>query len=207
MLEGLKELLDPDFEVVGTAKDGRALLELAKVRRPDLVLADISMPGINGIEATRRLRDLLPQTRVLILSLHTESEWVRAAFDAGAYGYLTKDSAPRDIETAIREVLKGRFYISPAVTQAFMGLAQAGAVECHSFPRPVVTSRSVIGDALTRREAEILRLLGRGLGNKEIAHQLGVSVTTVRTHLNKIYEKTGRMTRVELALFAAIHPG
>ena len=206
MLEGLKDLLNPELEVVGTATDGHALLELAEARRPDLVLADISMPGINGIEATRRLRDLLPATRVLILSLHTESEWVRAAFDAGAYGYLTKDSAPREIETAIREVLKGRFYLSPAVTQAFMGLAPADAVECHSFPRPV-TPQSVIGAALSPREAEILRLLGRGLGNKEIAHQLGVSVTTVRTHLNKIYEKTGRMTRVELALFAAIHPG
>lgn len=206
MLEGLRELLIPDFEVVGMATDGRALMELAEARRPDLVLADISMPLINGIEATRRLRNLLPETRVLILSIHNDPEWVRAAFDAGAYGYLTKDSAPREIETAIREVLKGRFYLSPAVTHAFMGLAQEDTTERHSFPRPV-TPPPVIGDTLTPREAEIMRLLGRGLGNKEIAHQLGVSVTTVRTHLNKIYEKIGPMSRVELALYAAVHPG
>jgi DNA-binding NarL/FixJ family response regulator len=198
MLEGLRDLLDPEFEIVGTAADGRALLELAEARRPDLVLADISMPGINGIEATRRLRHLLPQTRVLILSIHTDPEWVRAGFDAGAYGYLTKDSVPREIETAIREVLKGRFYLSPAVTQAFMGLEQADTAEPHSFPRQVTV------DTLTPREMEILRLLGKALGNKEIAHKLGVSVTTVRTHLNKIYEKTGRMSRVELALYAAL---
>ncbi len=206
MLEGLKELLNPNFEIVGTATDGRALLELAEIQRPDLVLADISMPGINGIEATRRLRNLLPETRVLILSIHNDPEWVRAAFDAGACGYLTKDSAPKEIEIAIREVLKGHFYLSPAVTQAFMGLAQEDTAERHSSPRPV-TPRPVTVDALTPREADIMRLLGRGLSNKEIAHQLGVSVTTVRTHLHKIYEKTGRMSRVELALYAAVHPG
>lgn len=202
MLEGLRDLLNPGFEIVGMAKDGRALMELAEIQRPDLVLADISMPEINGIEATRRLRNLLPGTRVLILSIHTDPEWVRAAFDAGAYGYLTKDSAPKEIETAIREVLKGRFYLSPAVTRAFIGLEQDTA-ERSSFPRPV-TPWSVIGDTLTPREADIMRLLGRGLGNKEIAHKLGVSVTTVRTHLNKIYEKIGPMSRVELALYAAV---
>ena len=115
MLEGLREVLEPDFNVVGTATDGYALLELAEVRRPDLVIADISMPGINGIEATRRLRGLLPATRVLILSIHTDPEWAKAAFNAGACGYLTKDSAPKEIETAVREVLKGLFYLSPAV--------------------------------------------------------------------------------------------
>ncbi len=202
ILEGLKELLDPDFEVVGTAPDGRVLLELAEVRRPDLVLADISMPLLNGIEATRRLRDLLPETRVLILSIHTDPEWAQAAFDAGARGYLTKDSAPMEIRTAVREVLKGRFYLSPVVTQGFMSLAKAGIGEHRYSPGyspgspPPVTS-----DALTPREADILRLLGTGLGNKEIGHELGVSVTTVRTHLNRIYEKVGPMSRVELALY------
>jgi len=197
MLAGLREVLDPVFDVVGTATDGYALLELAEARRPDLVIVDISMPGINGIEATRRLRGLLPETRVLILSLHTEPEWAKAAFDAGASGYLTKDSAPKEIETAVREVLQGRFYLSPAVTQAFMGLAKGS-------PR---SPGAATGDALTPREMETLRLLGRGLGNKEIARQLGVSVTTVRTHLNKIYEKVGLRSRVELALYAAVHCG
>jgi DNA-binding NarL/FixJ family response regulator len=195
MLAGLREILEPIFDVVGTATDGCALLELAEVRRPDLVIADISMPGINGIEATRRLRALLPETRILILSLHTDPEWAKAAFDAGACGYLTKDSAPKEIEIAVREVLKGHFYLSPAVTQAFMGLAKEDTVERRHSPRSP--------GALTPRETDILRLLGRGLGNKEIAHELGVSVTTVRTHLNRIYEKVGPMSRVELALYAA----
>ncbi len=204
MLEGLKEILDPDFEVVGTATDGRALLEVAVVRRPDLVLVDISMPEIHGIEATRRLRDLLPETRVLILSLHTEPEWVQAAFDAGAYGYLTKGSAPREIETAIREVLQGRFYLSPAVTQAFMGRAKEDTVERQYPPG---SPRPVTRDAFSPREIDIMRLLGRGLGNKEIARELQISVTTVRTHLNKIYGKMGPMSRVELALYARNHQG
>jgi DNA-binding NarL/FixJ family response regulator len=202
MLEGLREILNPDFEIVGTATDGRALMELAEARRPDMVLMDISMPVINGIEATRRLRDLVPETRVLILSIHTDPEWVRAAFDAGASGYLTKDSAAREIETAIREVLKGHFYLSPVVTQAFMGLAKKDTAEHQDPPGP---PRPAAGGALTPREVDTLRLLGRGLGNKEIAHELGVSVTTVRTHLSRIYEKVGPMSRVELALYAAIH--
>ena len=206
MLAGLREILEPVFDVVGTATDGRALLEQAEVRRPDLVIADISMPGINGIEVTRRLRDLLPETRILILSIHTDPEWAKAAFDAGARGYLTKDSAPKEIETAVREVLKGHFYLSPAVTQAFMGLAKEDTVERRHSPRSPGSPGPVTGDALTPRETDILRLLGRGLGNKEIAHELGVSVTTVRTHLNRIYEKVGPMSRVELALYAAQPP-
>lgn len=200
MLEGLRESLGPDFEIVGTATDGRALVELAEVLRPDLVITDISMPVINGIEATRRLRDLVPETRVLILSVHDDPEWAKAAFDAGAYAYLTKDSAAKEIETAVREVLKGRFYLSPAVTQAFMDLAKADTAERQYLPGP---PRPAAGDTLTPREMDILRLLGRALGNKEIALELGVSVTTVRTHLNRIYEKIGPMSRVELALYAA----
>jgi DNA-binding NarL/FixJ family response regulator len=194
MLAGLRKLLEPDFDVVGAVADGRALLAVAERWRPDLVITDISMSEINGIEATRRLRGLLPKTRVLILSIHTDPEWAKAAFDAGACGYLTKDSAPQEIETAVREVLRGRFYLSPVMTQAFMGLAKG-------------SPRQVTGGALTPREMDILRLLGRGLGNKEIAHELGVSVTTVRTHLSKIYEKVGPMSRVELALYAAVHSG
>lgn len=200
MLEGLRKLLSPDFEIVGAVMDGRALLEAAENRRPDLVITDISMPGIDGITVTRRLHDLLPETRVLILTIHTEPSWVRAAFDAGAYGYLIKSAAPEEIETAVREVLKGCSYLSPVVTQDFMGVAKEDTAERQYPPGP---PRPVAGGALTPREMDIVRLVGRGLGNKEIANVLGVSVTTVRTHLNKVYEKMGSASRVELALHAA----
>jgi DNA-binding NarL/FixJ family response regulator len=197
MLEGLRKLLTPELEVIGLVTDGLMLLEAAEIRQPDLVITDISMPGIDGIQATRRLRDLAPEARVLILSIHTEPSWVRAAFDAGAYGYLTKSSAPEEVETAVRTVLDGRFYLSPVVTQAIMSPLLADTAERYKAPQPAP------GETLTPRETDIVRLVGRGLGNKEIACELGVSVTTVRTHLNKVYEKMGSVSRVELALYAA----
>jgi DNA-binding NarL/FixJ family response regulator len=196
VLEGLRRLLSPDFEIVGAVTDGHALLEAAEARRPDLVILDISMPGIDGIEATRRLRYLVPEARVLILSVHTGPSWVHAAFDAGAWGYLTKASAPAEIETAVREVLRGNFYISPRVSCAVLGLPRqetAGVIQ---------TARRTAAGALTPREIEIVRLVGKGLGNREIADGLGVSVATVRTHLNKVYGKVGAVSRVELAIYA-----
>lgn len=197
IVKGLSALLSPDFEVVGAVADGHALLEAAAVLRPDLTVVDISMPGIDGIEATHRLRDLVPEARVLILSFHTEPSWVQAAFDAGAHGYLAKTSALQEVETAVREVLKGNFYISPAVTQAVLGRSRQETGGRDETPRPVPSG------ALTPREVEIVRLVGKGLGNKEIARRLCLSVATVRSHLTKVYEKIGLVSRVELALYAA----
>jgi DNA-binding NarL/FixJ family response regulator len=119
-LEDLRHLIEPDFEVVGMATDGRTLLQAVEIQRPDLVIADVSLPEIDGIEATRRLRAILPSTRVLILSRHTDLSWVRAAFAAGAHAYLIKTAAPEEIESAVQEVLRGRFYLSPAVTRALV---------------------------------------------------------------------------------------
>ena len=193
MVNGLRKLLEPDFDVLGTAADGRSLVAAAEALRPDLVITDISMPGIDGIEATRRLRALVPTVRVLIMSVHAEPSWVRAAFEAGAYGYLTKASAAEEIEAAVREVLKGNFYVSPAVASAVLKIDRAGAMQ----------ERPVPSDMLTPRELDIVRLVGQGLGNKDIARQLGVAVTTVRTHLNKVYDKLDSGSRLELALYAA----
>jgi DNA-binding NarL/FixJ family response regulator len=197
MLEGLRKLLVPDFEVVGTVTDGRALLAAARIWRPALVLTDISMPGMDGLEATRRLRAIVPEARVLILSIHTEPSWMRAAVEAGAWGYLPKTSAPEEIETAVREVLEGRSYFSPAVTRAVFASPRERSVAGGA------SSREASGEALTPRELDIVRLVGKGLCNKEIAHALGVSVTTIRTHLNKVYDKLEPESRVELALYAA----
>lgn len=193
VVAGLKTLLEPHFEVVGTANDGRSLLDLVEARRPDLVITDIAMPEIDGIEVARLLRKIAPDTRVLILSIHTEASWVRAAFEAGAQAYLTKSSVPEEIETAVREVLKDRFYVSPVVARAAVGHP------AETSARPAAAA----GGNLTPRELEIVRLVGTGIGNKEIAHRLGISVATVRTHLSHVYGKLGPVSRVELALYAA----
>lgn len=190
MLEGLGKVLAPHFDVVGTAADGRALLEGAARLRPDLVIADVSMPEIDGIEATRRLRATNPGIWVLILSVHGEPSGVRAAFAAGARGYLTKSSVADEIELAVREILDGRFYVSPIVAHAAI-LQAAGAAPPEAR------------ETLTPREHEIAGLVGAGLPNLEIARRLGVSVTTVRSHLKKVYSKLRLASRIELALVAA----
>lgn len=192
MLAGLCRLLEPELEVVGTVTNGLALLDAAERLRPDLVITDVVMPGLDGIEATRLLQASLPEVRVLILSVQAEPFTVRAAFTAGAWGYLTKSSAPEEIERAVREVLADRFYVSPAVARAALGPASPG----DGPPQREV-------EALTPRELAILRLVAEGLGNQQIAGRLGMAVTTVRTHLSSVYGKLHVKTRVELALYAA----
>lgn len=192
MLAGLRRLLEPELEVVATVANGQALLEAAERLRPDLVITDVAMPGIDGIEATRSLQATLPEVRVLVLSIHAEPSHVRAAFEAGAWGYLTKSSAPEEIELSVREVLEDRFYVSSAVARAAVGAPSA-----RQSPLPGEV------EALTPREEEIFRLVAEGCGNKEIARRLGVAVTTVRTHLSSVYEKLQVETRVELALYSA----
>lgn len=197
MLAGLRELLGAHFDVVGTATNGRALVKAAQMLRPDLVIADVSMPEIDGIEATRQIRASLPATRVVILSVQAEPSWVRAAFEAGACGYLTKISAADEIEGAVREVLQGRFFVSPDVARTVVSLALESTTERHE------PELGASDERLTPRELEIVRLVGAGLGNKEIAGRLGISVTTLRTHLSSVHRKLRTTSRVELALYAA----
>jgi DNA-binding NarL/FixJ family response regulator len=199
MLDGLRKLLEPDFEVVAAVRNGRELLEAAERLRPDLVVTDISMPLIDGLEATRRLKVTVPGARVLVLSVHADPSWVREAFEAGAWGYLTTISAAEEIGTAVREILKGLFYVSPVVTRGMVDAAKKPAVRRPVAPPPP----SLVNELLTPRELDTVRLVAQGLSNKEIALHLGVSVTTVRTHLNKAYDKLGSESRVELALLAA----
>ena len=177
ILAGLRKLLELEFEVVETVTDGQALLSAAERLRPDLVITDIGMPGLDGIEATRRLQAVLPEVKVLILSIDAKPSCVRAAFEAGAWGYLPKTSAPEEIERAVREILADRFYVSPVVARA----ALAGA---RPLERPLPAEA-----ALTARELDIVRLVAEGLGNQQIARRLGVAMTTVRTHLSSVYEK------------------
>ncbi len=182
MAEGLRKLLEPGFRVLGVVHDGRALLDAAARERPDVVVTDVTMPGVDGIEATRRLKRADPGLRVIVLSVHGEPVWVRQAFAAGADGYLAKSAAPGELEEALREVLEGGVYAGPAVARTLAG--DAG------------------GEALTPRELDAVRLVAEGLSNQEIADRLGVSPLTVRSHLSHVYGKLGLANRVELALYA-----
>lgn len=189
-LAGLCKLLEPMFEVVGQVTDGLELLAAAERLHPDLVIAGTEMPGLDGIEATRRLRARLPKVKVLILGLDVEPSCVRAVFDAGAWGYLPKTAVTEEIERALREVLADRFYVSPVVARA--AIARAAR-------HPALSAAS---ELLTPHELGLVRLIGQGLGSKEIACKLGMSVTTIRSHLDKIYDKLGLASRLELALLA-----
>ncbi len=200
MLEGIRLLLEPEYEVVAAVADGMELVEVAARLRPDMALVDVSMPVLDGIEATRQLATVSPDTRVLVLSFHRQASWVQAAFEAGAWGYLAKTSAAGEIERAVRAVSTGQFYISPGVTRALVAPTAPAASTAES-PSPAKPG------GLTEREVEVVRLVGEGLPNKEIASALRISVTTVRTHLSNAYEKLGKETRVELALFAAREMG
>ncbi|HYQ83861.1 MAG TPA: response regulator transcription factor, partial [Rubrobacter sp.] len=144
ILLGLGKLLAPELEVVGTVTGGRELLAAAESLRPDLIISDVEMPGLDGIEATRRLQAAVPDVKVLILSIHTEPSSVRAAFAAGARGYLPKSSIFEELARAVCEVLADRFYVSPAVARA--------VVETLYVPEPA-------GESLTPREEDILHLM------------------------------------------------
>lgn len=212
LLEGLTNLLEPKLRIVARVDDGEALLAAAARLRPDLVLADISMPGVDGLEATRRLSTLSPATRTLILSFHSDPHQVRSAFAAGARAFLTKSASGEEIHQAIEEVLRGHYYVSPPVTHALVPTAAAPAAAAPAAAAPVAASPPLDapppagtpeGDGLTRRELEVARLVGAGWSNHKIAEHLGIAVTTVRTHLSNIYTKLGHISRLELALFAA----
>jgi len=204
ILDSLQKLLEPDLEVVERVRDGLDLVESAKRLRPDLVITDISMPGINGIEATRQLRAAAPGVRVLILSIHTGASWMRAAFAAGACGYLLKTAAPEEIEAAVYEVLVAGFHVNPRVARAvFQPAEETDALFWPERLPSAAHAGNAASEPLTRRELEILPLVAQGMGNKAIAEWLGVSVTTVRTHLSSVYGKLRLDSRVELALFAA----
>jgi len=183
-------LLDaqPDMEIVGEAANGREAVETAESLRPDVVVMDVAMPELNGIEATRRLASSAPRTRVIALSMHKDSVYVREILRAGARGYLLKDSGADDLVTAIRAVARGESYLSPAVSNAVL-----------DDYRKHVTNPV---DLLTSREREVLQMLAEGKTNKEIAVVLNLSVYTVDAHRGRIMEKLNLHSINELVRFA-----
>jgi len=170
---GLRKLLEslPHLEVVGEAGDGLTLLDMAEQLRPQVVLMDIAMPGLNGLEATARLIKSSPDIRVLILSMHQNEEYVRRALRVGAAAYLLKDAAPLELELALTSVLRGETYLSPAVSKG---------VVCDYVRR--LRSDDTPEQQLSQRQREVLQLIAEGLSTKEIARHLDLSVKTVETH-------------------------
>jgi len=174
---GLRKLLEatPGFEVVGEAGDGLALLDLVEKLQPQVVLMDIAMPGLNGLEATARVCKSWPGIRVLILSMHQNEEYVRQALRHGAVAYLLKDAAPMELELALHAVLRGETYLSPAVSK---GVVNDYVQRLRGDDQPA--------EALSPRQREVLQLIAEGQSSKEIARRLDLSVKTVDTHRSQL---------------------
>jgi len=188
--QGFKMILSAqaDMEIVGEAGNGREAVEIAEKLRPDIVVMDVAMPELNGIEATRRLAQSVPHTRVLALSMHKDSVYVREILRAGARGYLLKDSPAGDLLAAVRAVASGEGYLSPAVSNAVLD----------DYRRHVTNPI----DLLSSREREVLQMLAEGKTNKEIATVLNLSVYTVDAHRGRIMEKLTLPSINDLGRFA-----
>ena len=191
--EGLRALLERDgFRVIGEADNGRSAVRLAKQLQPDIVITDIAMPDLNGVEATRQICVEAPRSKVLALSMHTESRFVLGILEAGASGYLLKDAAFEELTLAIKAVLKGQVYLRPAIS---------GVVLSQSLARFNPNARSDRVQ-LSKREQEVLQLIAEGQSTKKIAATLHVSVKTVETHRKQIMDKLDIHSVAELTKYA-----
>jgi DNA-binding NarL/FixJ family response regulator len=200
-LSMLVSLID-DVEIVGLASDGTEAVRLAGEHRPDVILMDLRMPGLDGATATAQVRERLPGTRVLVLTTYADEAAILAALRAGALGYLTKDASAEQIEAAVRAVYAGQTHLDPAV-QARLVATVTGRGE---GPAPdQAGGKGPPPAGLTSREAEVLTLLASGLSNAEIAQRLFLSNSTVKTHINRIFAKTGARDRAQAVRFAYQH--
>jgi DNA-binding NarL/FixJ family response regulator len=201
MLVGLID----DVEVVGAAGDGVEAVDLAEKHRPDVVLMDLRMPRMDGAEATQEIRSRLPDTQVLVLTTYADDESLFPALQAGARGYLTKDAAAEEIEHAIRAVAAGQTHLDPAVQERLLSAVLGGQpAPAKGQPEPAA-GPAPLPDELTPREAEVLKLMAAGLSNAEIAETLVVSAATVKTHVNRIFYKTGARDRAQAVHYAYQH--
>ena len=197
VVQGIGKLLESHFDLVGIAGDGRAAIEAARTLRPDVILLDVAMPLLNGVEAARQIRKLAPDTKIVMLSMHADRMYVSAAFRAGCSGYLLKRSAASELVFAIEEVLKGRYYVTPAVaSDVNHGDEEPGA----SRSKPPLGA-----PLLTPRQREVLQLVAEGKSIKEIASLLGISRKTVEFHKSRIMSELDLHTTAELTKFAIAH--
>jgi DNA-binding NarL/FixJ family response regulator len=181
--EGFRKMLEleDDLEVVGEAQDGRQAVALAKKLRPNVVLMDIAMPLLNGLEATRQVLKGLPATKVLILSAHSDDAYVKNATESGAVGFLLKQTSAHDVCRAIREVQKGNTFFSPSIAKRFNHLNPKANNHAGGFKKN--------GVQLTSREMEVLQLIAEGKANKETASELGIGIKTVEKHREHLMQK------------------
>ncbi len=200
---GLKALLSAqaDIDVVGEAGDGLEALREAERLRPDVVLADVGMPGLSGLELTHRLKESLPEARVLILTVHEDQSFLHRALRAGAAGYLVKRAAEEDLLAGIRAVARGEAFLFPPMTKGLIedylrrtSRTRAGDGDGTPTPKPY--------DGLTPREVQVLRLIAQGYSNVQVGEALVISVKTVESHRARIVEKLGLRSRVELVRYA-----
>jgi DNA-binding NarL/FixJ family response regulator len=193
--QGLRSLLEkePDLHVSAEADGGREAIEAAEKSPPDLVIMDVAMPGLNGIEATRKMLSARPSTKVIGLSMHTDRRFVSEMLKAGAVGFVSKDSAFEELVQAIRTVLGGKVYLSPAA---------AGVVVDDYVRRGNGPGESTAFSALTAREREVLQLMAEGRNTKQIAMDLHVSIKTIETHRRQIMEKLELYSVAELTKYA-----
>jgi DNA-binding NarL/FixJ family response regulator len=191
VVEGLKKLLDPDFDVLSAVGDGRELLAAAEKLRPDVIVADISMPNLNGIEAVRQIKKVHEEMKVVFLTMHPDVAYATRAFEAGASGYVLKHSAPDELVTAIREALQGRTYVTPLVAGKLLRSYKEG------------THRQAdAASVLSSRQREVLQLLAEGYSVKEVAAILSISTKTVEFHKYRMMEILGLKTLAELVRYA-----
>ena len=192
--EGTRKLLEsqPDFEVVGEASDGIEAVELAKKLKPEIIIMDVSMPRLNGIEATRQIKAIYPNMAILPLTGYDDDEYVFALLEAGAAGYLLKDSSGEELIEAIRQVMTGEPVLHPKIMKKVLNRLRSPVEE---------QATQSAGEILSDRETEVLRLAAQGMSNMEIADSLTLSVRTVQTHLRSIFNKLGVGSRSEAIVY------
>jgi two-component system response regulator NreC len=192
---GLKMMLNaqPDMEIVGEAQDGRQSMQEAQRLQPDIILMDITMPDMNGIEATKQIKKLLPEIKILILTMHEHDEYIFQALRAGASGYMLKEAADTELISAIHIIQSGQFYLSPTAQSVMVG----------DYLQRLRTGEDKDSySSLTEREREILKLVAEGYTNNQIAEQLVISPKTVDTHRTHIMDKLNLHSRAELVKYA-----
>jgi DNA-binding NarL/FixJ family response regulator len=189
ILEGFRSVLEPNHQVVGMVADGRALVEAALRLEPDLIILDITMPLLNGIDAAREIRKHLPRMKLLFVTMHANPTYLQAAFNAGATGYVLKSSAREEILAAVEKVLKGKVFVTRGVGPSGLGDSADPA-------------RAAASLRLSPREREILQLVAEGKSAKEVAHVLSISSKTVAFHKDNLKSKLGLRTTAELTKYA-----